>query len=64
MKNGTVIPQTMISTQAKMNVTGLPDAFVTFVAIWSKNKANFFDFLFFDFIFVVFLNTGRKTQAN
>jgi hypothetical protein len=54
----------MIRRQARMNAAGLPDAFVTFVAIWSKIRANLFDFLFFDFIFMIFLNTSRKTQAN
>jgi hypothetical protein len=58
------MPQTMIRRQARMNAAGLPDAFVTFVAIWSKIRANLFDFLFFDFIFMIFLNTSRKTQAN
>jgi hypothetical protein len=47
-----------------MNAAGLPEAFVIFVAIWSKNRANLFDFLLFDFIFVIFLNRSRKTQAN
>jgi hypothetical protein len=46
-----------------MNAAGLPEAFVTLVAIWSKNKANLFDFLVFDFIFEIFLTTMRKTQA-
>src|SRR5580765_2513537 len=61
---GPVIPQKKIRRQAIMNAAGLPEAFVTFVAIWSKNRANLFDFLFFDFIFVILVNTSRKTQAN
>ena len=58
------MPQTMIRRHAIMNAAGLPEAFVTFVAIWSKNTANLFDFLLFDFIFMIFANTSRKTQAN
>jgi len=52
---GPVVAQTMMSRQAIIKAAGLPEAFVTFVAIWSKNKANLFDFFLFDFIFVIFL---------
>src|SRR5580765_6511840 len=38
-----------INLKIEKGKTGLPEAFVTFVAIWSKNTANLFDFLLFDF---------------
>ncbi len=48
-----MIPQTMMRRQAITNAAGFPDALVTFVAIWSKNKEKFFLFRFLAFMFFV-----------
>ena len=54
----------MISAQAIMKAAGFPEALVTFVAILSKKRENFFDFLVLCFMFLLFHRAVRKTQAN
>jgi len=64
LKMGPVIAQIMIISKAIINAAGLPEAFVIFVAIRSKNKAKPFDFFFLLFMLMIYVNKKRKTQAN
>src|SRR5437762_13521713 len=47
--------------QARRKAAGLPAALVTFVAIRSKNRENAPDFLFPDFIFILFMSNQKNS---